>query len=385
MNKPLIKVLLLSTTALVAFGCTSTLGSSVVSQVSGQSSGQLKVDINRYPANKLVCDPFAVDPVPTTTYENGIKGQLFYRDKGQDRFYKTTDYFEKTTPSDKTVFLSDVNVPTRIFTDGFTTPTGETLKTNGGEKLVEYFALKMTTNIILTEEDEAGEYELALVSDDGANLIIKGADTGSDEVLIANDGDHGTKMGCAARTVRFRKNVMLPVEITYYQGPLYNIANVLVWRKATEAGKDPSCNKVGNRLYWDYKNKSEPQPEFTGMQSRGWKVLKPGNFVVAKDKGEYNPCVPAVAPVISNFEVGEVVLQAVGFQWDTDLPATSQVLLTNTKTGQEILTESDNGLRTHHVIQVDGLEPGTTYKVKAVSVGADLGRGQSVEMQFTTQ
>lgn len=385
MNKPLLKAFLLSSTTVAFFSCTGGIGSSFVSQVTGQSQGQLKVDINRYPANKLVCDPFAVAPTPTTTYENGIKGQLFYRDKGQDRFYKTTDYFEKTTKSDKTVFLSDINVPTRIFSDGFTTPTGENLKTNSGEKLVEYFALKMTTNIILTDEDEAGEYELALLADDGANLTIKGADVGSDEVLIANDGDHGTKMGCATRTVRFRKNVMLPVEISYYQGPLYNIANVLVWRKATEAGKDTSCNRIGNHLFWDYRNKSEPQPEFTGMQSRGWKILKPGNFMVAKDQGDYNPCVPATPPVISNFEVGEVILQSVSFQWDTDLPATSQVLLTNTKTGQEILTDSDNGLRTHHQINVDGLDAGTTYKVKAISVGEDLGRAQSAELQFTTQ
>ena len=31
--------------------------------------------------------------------------------------------------------------------------------------------------------------------------------------------------------------------------------------------------------------------------------------MVAKNKGEYNPCVPAVPPVISDFEVGEVILR----------------------------------------------------------------------------
>lgn len=385
MNKPRLKAYLLTSAAIFLNGCKAGLESSFVSQVTGLSQGQLKVDLNRYPANKLVCDPFAVAPTPTTTYENGIKGQLFYRDRGQQRFYRTSDYFEKATQSDKTVFLSDVNTPTRIFSTGFSTPTGETLRTNSGEKLVEYFALKLTTNIILTEDDEPGEYEFALLADDGANLVIKGADAGSDEVLIANDGDHGTKMGCSTRTVRFRKNVMLPVEISYYQGPLYHIANVLVWRKSTEAGKDSSCNKIGNGLFWDSTKNSEPQAEFTGLQSRGWKVVKPENFVVAKDKGDYNPCVPAVAPVISNFEVGEVVLQSVSFQWDTDLPSTSQVLLTNTKTGQEILTDSDNGLRTRHQITVDGLDAGTVYKVKAISVGEDLGRAQSLDLQFTTQ
>ena len=178
---------------------------------------------------------------------------------------------------------------------------------------------------------------------------------------------------------------MLPVEITYYQGPLYNIANVLVWRKASEAGKDSSCNKIGNHLFWDYRINSEPQPEFTGMQSRGWKILKPGNFKVALDKGEYNPCVPATPPVISNFQVGEVILQSTSFQWLTDLPATAQVLLTNTRTGEETLTDSDNGLRTNHTINVDGLDVGTTYKVRAIGVTEDLGRSQSAELQFTTQ
>ena len=386
MNTPIYKALLVTAAVVAMNGCTPNLDSQILSKVTGQIVGLMKYDINRYPSNKLVCDPFAVDPVPSTTFENGIKAELFYRDVGQPRYYKTTDYFEKTTKSDKTVFLTDVNVPTRVFSDGFTTPTGAALTTNNGQKLVEYFALKMKTNIILTAEDEPGEYELALLSDDGANLIIKSGDgDGADEILIAHDGDHPTKMGCATRTVRFRPNVMLPIELTYYQGPLYNIANVLVWRKATEAGKDPSCNKLGNQLFWDYKNKSEPQPEFTGMQSRGWKILKPGNFMVAKDKGEYNPCVPAVPPVISDFEVGEVILQSTSFHWTTDLPATSQVLLINTRTGVEILTDSDNNLRTDHTISVDGLDSGTTYKVRAISIGQDLGRAQSSELQFTTQ
>jgi hypothetical protein len=386
MKTPIYKALVLISTILAWNGCTVKLDSQILSSAEGPGLGQIKYDINRYPSNKLICDPFAVDPVPSVTYENGIKAELFYRDVGQDRYYKTTDYFDKTTKSDKTVFLTDVNVPTRIFTDGFTTPTGSTLAKNGGEKLVEYFGLRMKTSIILTADDEPGDYELALLSDDGANLTIKSGDSAdADEILIANDGDHPTKVGCATRTVRFRPNVMLPVELSYYQGPKYHIANVLVWRKATEAGKDPSCNKVGNQLFWDFNNKSEPQPEFINMQSRGWKILKPGNFMVARDSGDYNPCAPAVPPVISNFEVGEVILQSVGFHWTTDLPATSQVLLINTRTGLETLTDSDNTLRVDHTITVDGLDSGTTYKVRAISIGQDLGRAQSPELQFTTQ
>ncbi len=63
--------------------------------------------------------------------------------------------------------------------------------------------------------------------------------------------------------------------------------------------------------------------------------------------------------------------------WTTDIPATDQVLVTNTGTNVQTLTTSDNILRTTHSVPVTGLLPGVNYTLQAVSVGADLGKSIS--------
>ena len=352
---------------------------------SNRAISQMKVNVNQYPSSKIVCNPFD-GTAPQITYEQGIKASLHYLTNGMPRMYKATDYVQFAHKSDKTIFLKDMNVPTRMFTEGFTTPNGDYLKNDAGEKLIEYFGLKMNTNLILSDNDAEGLYELALLSDDGSNLTIKsGNDPLADELVIANDGDHPTKMGCAQNTVRFRKNVMIPIEVTYYQGPKYHISNVLIWRKATTAGADPLCNQSGNHLYFDPDKGSVPQKAFNDLLARGWKVVQPENFRIALDKVDYNPCVQGTNPVISNFTVGEVVLTSVSFAWTTDIPATAQLQLTNTTTGVVTTTTSDNFLRTSHDVIVDGLQPNTEYKVQAVSISQDLGRSMSPELRFRTQ
>jgi hypothetical protein len=354
---------------------------------SGASISSLKVNVNKYSSNKLVCDPFNTPEVITSTaYQKGLKASLHYLDAGMPRLYKATDYVQFGKKSDKTVFLTDVNVPTRMFTEGFSTPSGQTLAKDSGEKLIEFFGLKMTSNLILTDLDEPGEYELAMLADDGSNLILKSGDgDNADELIINNDGDHPTRMGCANRTIRIVRNALLPIEITYYQGPKYHISNVLMWRKSTTAGQDPSCGKLGNNLFFNPNNKSEPQQAYKDLEARGWKVLKPDNFVVSVDKVDYNPCVKGTNPVITQFVVGEIVDQLVDLYFTTDVPATAQIQLTNQTTGAVTTTTSDNILRTNHMIRLTGLQPNTTYKAQAVSVSADLGRTISSEITFITQ
>lgn len=389
-QKNVTSILLLAAMTSVAFPCTVKKLSSEenLSQTeSGQALSQMSVNVNKYPSHKLVCNPFDDgDTTPQISYEQGIKASLHYLTSGMPRMYKATDYVQFAHKSDKTVFLKDMNVPTRMFTEGFSTPNGDYLKNDNNEKLIEYFGLKMNSSLLLTDNDEEGLYELALLSDDGSNFTIKsGTDPLADELIIANDGDHPTKMGCAQNTVRFRKNVMIPIEVTYYQGPKYHISNVLIWRKSTTAGTDPLCNQLGNELYFNPNKNSVPQKAFKDLLARGWKVVQPENFRIAVDRTDYNPCVQGTNPVITNFEVGEVVLTSVSFSWTTDIPATAQLQLTNTTTGVVTTTTSDNLLRTDHSITVDGLQSATEYKVQAISISQDLGRSSSAELSFRTQ
>ncbi len=351
----------------------------------GQSFGALQVDVNKYSSQKVVCDPFTdvvtdivtIDPID---YQNGIKATLHYREDNMPRMYKAADYISFGRKSDKDIFLTDMNVPTRMFTAGFSTPIGDVLKKDSGERLIEYFGLKMTTNIVLTEDDSEGDYELAMLADDGSNLMIKSANpTQPNESLIENDGDHPTRMGCAKRTVNFKKGDLLPIEANYYQGPKYHISNVLIWRKSLTAGKDQSCGALGNHLYFNPNKNSEPQQAFKDLQARGWKILKPENFVISKDKTDYNPCVQGTAPVISGLILNDAEGQNVVLNWTTDIPATTQVQVTNMTTGLVTTTTSSNQLRTNHNVTVSNLNGNTTYSLRAVSVSDSMGRTVSTD------
>lgn len=348
--------------------------------------GALAVNANLYRAHKIVCDPLNGGQVTQKFYTNGIKAELYYRSSSMPRWYNAGAYVTSGTKSTQNIFLSDMNVPTRLFTEGFSTTQGQVLKDDQNNKLIEYFGLKMTTNIALTANDDEGDYEFASLSDDGAVLKIKsGNSVTPDEVLIQNDGDHPTRMGCSNQTVRLTKNTMLPVEMTYYQGPRYHIANVLMFRKSATAGQDPTCGVTGNETYFDYNNFSEPQQAFTNLLARGWKVLMPENFRISVDGATYNPCVAGTAPGIEGFQLGEIILSDVTFIWNTNIPATSQVILTEVLTGTVTVTDSDNLLRLEHEVLVTGLKPKTQYKAQAVSLSSDLGRSSSSEIYFTTQ
>lgn len=348
--------------------------------------GSLAVNANLYRANKIVCDPLNGGQVTQKFYTNGIKAELYYRSTGMPIWSNAGAYVTNGTKSTQNIFLSDMNVPTRLFTEGFSTTQGQVLKDDQNNKLIEYFGLKMTTNIALTANDDEGDYEFASLADDGAVLKIKsGNSVTPDEVLIQNDGDHPTRMGCSNQTVRLTKNTMLPVEMTYYQGPRYHIANVLMFRKSATAGQDASCGLTGNETYFDYNHFSEPQQAFKNLLARGWKVLMPDNFRISVDGATYNPCVAGTAPGINGFQLGEIILSDVTFIWETNIPATSQIILTEVLTGAVTVTDSDNMLRLDHEVLVTGLKPKTQYKAQAVSLSADLGRSSSSEIYFTTQ
>lgn len=352
----------------------------------GAGQQKIAVNVNKYSSSKLVCDPFAPGPTTQTSYEKGIKAELYYLTSAMPRLYNSKDYVTFGQKAEQNLFFTDMNVPTRMFTEGFSNASGKALKNDAGVNLIEYFGLKMKTNLILTKTDVTGDYELALLSDDGTTLkLISGSGAEADEVLINNDGDHPTRMGCSSHTLRMRRNVMVPIEVTYYQGPRYHISNVLVWRKAATAGTDPLCNQSGNELFFNPNNNSVPQQAMVDLGNRGWTVVKPDNFVVSANKDDYNPCVKGTDPLIQDFKVGEVILSQVNFTWTTDIPATAQVQLTNMTTGEVSTTTSDNVLRTDNNVTVSNLQARTTYKAQAISVSADLGRSISAEVSFTTQ
>lgn len=365
------------------------------SSTSSEVLGVSQYNINSFPLNKLVCDPFSTDPLPSP--KHGIKANLWYRGLNQSRYYNVMDYLLNTTHSEQNLFFSSINVPTRLFSSGFPIETGGSIENDSHEKLIEYFALKLESQLTLGSTSEPGTYELAVLSDDGAILKIKDPTSSSSafETLINNDGDTPTKMKCASRLLEIGSDSRIPLELYYYQGPKYHIANMLIWRKVSSnstPGSDPLCNHSGNKLFFDPDLDSKPLA-WNDLVSRGWKVISPENFLLPSNNQDtsssdsdsnYNACYQGEAPVISNFQVVEQLATDISFSWTTDIDSTGLMLITNLDTGVKTSTQTDNLLRRNHSILVTGLQPQTRYRFQAVSISNSLGRAFSTAIDVTT-
>tara|TARA_B110001454_G_scaffold219199_1_gene251723 strand:+ start:25278 stop:26501 length:1224 start_codon:yes stop_codon:yes gene_type:complete len=353
-------------------------------------------DTNAYPLNKLVCDPFDPDPVPSA--KHGIKSSLWFRGFNQPIYQSVMSYINNYTHSDQTLFFNSVNVPTRMFYDGFPLESGDVVRDDLGTQLIEYFAMKFESQIILGPDDSEGLYELAMLSDDGTILKIKDPDnvittanSNGWETHINNDGDTPTRMKCSSRLVNMTRDKKIQMELLYYQGPRYHISNMLIWRKATQAGKDSLCNQSGNELFFDPKHNSAPL-KWLDLAARGWRVLSTQNYLLPETGNstseggdvDYNPCYTGTVPVISNFQVVEQLSNEVSFSWRTDIKAVSMMMVTNLDTGEKTVTQSDNVLRTTHQILISGLKNNTNYRFQVVAISEDLGRAISPAIDLKT-
>lgn len=344
-------------------------------------------DINAYPLNTVVCDPLG-NTSPTSP-KQGIKADLYFRTSGQPRYTSVIDYVSKLTKSTQNVFFSNINVPTQLFTKGFRTETNGLLKDDSGNLLIEDFGLKMKTTIRLSPDDPEGVYEFAILSDDGSIMSVKDGDVWKQ--IINNDGIHETRLGCSNTRIHMKRDSALQAEILYYQGPRFHVADVLLWRKVPTdkkgralAGRDPKCGHAGTNYWFDPKHNSRPKAQYLHLTNRrGWKVVGSQNFYLPQEES-HNPCTPGNTPQISNVVSSNVTSSTAELGWTTNVPTTSQVLVTEVNTGEGFLTESDNVLRTQHNVEVTGLLPGTAYILQAVSVGEDLGRIISPPVEINT-
>ncbi len=360
-------------------GASSSEPISTVIPVEEENTKASIYDLNLHPLNKTVCDPF--NNQSSETIQNGLMASLYWLDSTQPHYSSYVDYITHGHKSEQSLFFADMNVPTRPFSEGFATQLNDALKDDQGNLLIEYFGLKFESVLKLTEDQPEGDYELALLSDDGSSLSV--LVDGQWQQIIDNNGVHPTKMGCATTTLHFERDTEYPIEVLYYQGPRLHISNVLIWRQASEAGKDSQCGKSGNHLYFDPDHNSTPQQAFLNLQTRGWSIVAPGNFIIPQQVS-YNPCVEGVAPVISNFKIEEVFSNEILLTFETDIPGTSQMKITNVNTGKITLTNNDNSFKTKHLVLLENLEADTQYKIQAISLSEDFGKGFSEELTIST-
>ncbi len=375
-NPKTIKQSLIFAAFFIAAGCTSGLNSQEDGSSLTVDASDVELhpyDVNTHKLNKLVCDPMGGGGNPSP--QDGLIAELFYLRADQPRFQQVSQYIEEGVKSTQKLFFTDLNIPTRLFNTGFPIQTGGMIQDDSQNDLVEYFALRFKSELRLSEDEMAGEYELALLSDDGSVMKIIDAD-GVKQVVVNNDANHPTRMGCGD-TVFFNHETSYDVEIDYYQGPRYHISLIPMWRRVDQSTvRETECGKLGNSRYFDFNNNSTPQQAYTDMLLRGWRPIAAANWQLPP-MAIYNPCVQGTAPKISNFSVLDTREGIVIVSWQTDIPATAQVLVRDAQ-GNERMTNSDNVLRTQHQIVVSqGIEFGQTYSFQGISISADMGKSLS--------
>jgi hypothetical protein len=317
--------------------------------------------------DQTVCDPLTSTPSESRT--SGLAAKLYVRSPEMKTVSGVMDYYTKGLRMDQDLYFASINVPTRMFDKGFTTEGGATLIDGNGKKLIENFAVEYNSILRLSDSDKEGEYELGIISDDGARVFFK--DNNQWKELINNDGNHPSRFGCTFRTLTMKKETEVPIKVLYYQGPRYHISNVLMWKyhkdqKAFEKSYKDNwvCGRSGNELFYAPKTE-KPTVVTKWLLSNGWNVISNANYKMPEQKT--NPC--AVDPLaITDLIATSVVAPKATIVWRTNYPATSQLRISNFFTGEVLFTEKNVDLVSNHEVEVDGLIRGLYYVISAISV-----------------
>jgi hypothetical protein len=196
-------------------------------------------------------------------------------------------------PLETTLYFRSLNVPTRPFNAGFPLFNGGFLRDASNNTLIEFFRMDFDGFLELSDIDEEGEYEIATIADDGVRVQM-----GLEQVAIINQpAVTASRFTCATQKVNMVRGMAQPLHVSYFQGPKYHIALMMMWRKASPAA-EPLCNanNVGNELFFNSNvydeathTPSDPQPAFRALEGRAWSVIKPVNYRLP-DSELFNPC-----------------------------------------------------------------------------------------------
>lgn len=345
-------------------------------------------DANTYNMTKVVCDS-----TPAISPAHGLLGRLYYQPAGAPALTQVSQIEGIYTQSEQSLFFNDVNVPTRLFTAGFTTASGDLVKNDTGTTLIENFGLVMTSQFQLASGDTGGTYEFALLSDDGATFEMQDA-SGVWQTVINDDALHPTKMGCSfdssVPTVQLAPGMIYNLRIHYFQGPRYEIANTLMWRKVDAASgstRDALCGQSGNYLFFNPDQNSAPEAAYTALLSRGWSVMPAADFYLPTSDlsvvHAFNPCYLTDSPQISGAHVIADANGTVTVTWTTDRPATGQLVIKDASGSSLAISVSDNLLTTDHSVTLSNLPTGISAFAQVISYSSTQGMAMSAPIPIT--
>jgi len=236
-------------------------------------------------ATPLVCDPFTL--AGEALCNGGMVGEIFYLDSPLRTQFnalsnKTVDFFYSNGIRINAILnLNQLFVPTRSFTSGFPTNSGTLITDSSGATLFEYFAFRLNTVVKLDPlYNLPGYYQFATLSDDGTVVMITPQGS-SPQILISNDGDHPTRLGCATQAIYFNDTTRLAMQIKYYQGPRTEIAASLLWRRV-ESPIPPAealCGVSGNTTFFGASYNDMTSSGYGTLVNNGWKPVAPTNLI----------------------------------------------------------------------------------------------------------
>lgn len=242
-----------------------------------------------------VCDPFDNSNIISAT--SGLKGTIHYLESQTTTYQTSIDVINHGKKVDADLFFNRLFVPTRAFTTGFADESGVGLKASDGSLLIEWFALNLQSKVKLANDDPEGDYQFAIISDDGSTLSLLN-DRGVFETVVPNEGAHPTRMACATKVVSMSRSSKIPMNLTYFQGPRYHIALNLMWRKIAPNTGGPAalaekeCDMEGNDYFFNVgtaDTPATPKATYQGLLDRGWKPLSAANFELQSGS---NRCAP---------------------------------------------------------------------------------------------
>lgn len=313
----------------------------IIENITQNPDGSLA--IKSLPSTQFICEPFGNNNTGNAT--SGLKAELAYVDSNLSlsadvkNSYGVKEYFSGASQFVKapsTLFLSQINAPNQNFDQGFRLSDNSYLSNGSGQKLIEWFAIRMQSLLKLSDQETAGEYELATISDDGSRVFI-----GTEEKeIINNDGAHSARMICATETINFTKESKIPLLYFYNQGPRTEIANVLMWRKKTDnsqVGSYKHCGKSDRNKFWNPSD-SSPGEYINDMQADGWKIVGVNNFELPGS--QVNPCATQNTNLISKAQFSSFTNGSAKLDLEFASAANIKARLYRIENGQKVLMQS---------------------------------------------
>jgi len=171
-------------------------------------------------ANDFICASLGgKDGVFCPSPDVGLKGKIYVLPSGYSGPNNSiSDVITNGVPLSLQIQMTDFDVPTRSFTEGFPLSDGSLLKGPDGQPVTAWFAFDLRGYLTLRAPYAPGLYEFAFYVDDGAILTVDG------QQIVNFDGYHPSQWSCSPTPLALDVDQKHAMSLQYFQGPPTELA-----------------------------------------------------------------------------------------------------------------------------------------------------------------